>query len=103
MERFKKEVTELTPAVCGPDYEGRVEIAAAAGGRVDVLARRGPDGVYLFAANAGRQNAKATFTLDKPVRRVEVFDQPGKLVIESGNSFIDTFRPLEVHIYRLGL
>jgi len=100
MARFKEQVTRLTPAVLGPDYPGRVSCQATNDGRVDVLAKSGPDGVYLFAANLKRQETVATFTLDRNVAESEVVDENRRVPVKD-RAFSDTFKPLEVHIYRI--
>jgi len=77
-----------------------VTVSAKGGGRVDSLARKGPDGVYLFAANIRREPATATFTLDFAPGKIEVFDE-GRQRQPDGRTFSDDFAPLAVHIYKV--
>jgi hypothetical protein len=96
------QITELTPVILGESVEG---VACESEGDlpVDVLAKRGPDGTYVFAVNLLRteRTAKVIVPGLKVGTKVEVLGEDRALTAEDG-AFGDTFGELTVHLYRIG-
>jgi hypothetical protein len=96
------QITELTPVILGEPVEG---VACESEGDlpVDVLAKRGPDGTYVFAVNLPRTERAAKITVPglKAGTRVEVLGEGRTLSADEGR-FADTFGELAVHLYRIG-
>jgi hypothetical protein len=72
--------------------------------RCAVLAKRGEDGLYLFAVNYDEKDrggmARISVEGLAAGAKVEVVDEDRSLVLVDG-SFVDQFDPLAVHIYRV--
>jgi hypothetical protein len=67
---------------------------------VEWIARRGPEGLRIFAINADRNPVDVTFSGLPAFSRCEVRLESRKLDIQGG-AFRDTFQPFDVHIYSL--
>lgn len=100
MEQFLDQVTRLTPAICGSEHTGKVEIKHGGNDRIDVLAREWDGKLYLFAVNLKHAESTAAFTVERlPAgAKLEVFDE-NRTITASGKTFSDTFPSMGVRIY----
>lgn len=92
-----QQITQLAPVLNAPFADGYV----AATGRVNVMAKRGPDGAwYVFAGSAQPGAQNVTFTVAAG-SRVEVMFE-GRTLPLSGGRFSDSLADGNaVHIYRI--
>jgi hypothetical protein len=104
LRQINEQITCLTPAILGRTPKRAASIAAEDGVKLDLLAKDGPDGLYLFAVNYDERlkEAKATLKVEglAAESEVTVVDENRTLKADAG-SFADAFAPLAVHIYRL--
>lgn len=101
LRRVNTQITELTPVILGDPVEG---VACESEGElpVDVTARKGEDGTYVFAVNLLREERQAKFTVPGLAAgaEIEVLGEDRTLTAD-GNGFSDSFGELEVHLYRI--
>ncbi|HLK61432.1 MAG TPA: hypothetical protein VKU00_33085 [Chthonomonadaceae bacterium] len=115
-----KEVTEvngqirtLAPVLNSPTLESVVMVQSSnAQVPVDVMVKRQGKALYVFCVGMRNGETKATFTVrsvPKDAHGEVLWDGDrdgegkGKAVLLSDGKFTDTFKPYEVHIYRLAL
>ncbi len=100
LRRLNTQITELTPVILG-DAVGGATCESEGELPVDVMARKGQDGTYLFAVNLLRESREATFTVPGLAAgaEIEVLGEGRKLATHEGG-FRDSFEELQVHIYR---
>ena len=104
LRQINEQITRLAPAILGATPQRAASIAAEGGAKLDLLARDGPDGLYLFTVNYDERlkAAKATLQVEGLAAgsEVAVVDENRTLKADAG-FFTDTFAPLAVHIYRV--
>jgi len=104
IREINEQITRLAPAILGAAPKQAASIAAEGDVKLDLLAKEGPDGLYLFTVNYDERlrEAKATIKVEglPAGGEVTVVDENRTLKASAG-SFTDTFAPLGVHIYRL--
>jgi len=104
IREINEQITRLAPAILGETPKQAVAISADGDVKLDILARQGPDGLYLFAVNYDERlrQAKATIKVEGLAAgtAVTVVDEGRTLRADAG-SFADAFAPLAVHIYRV--
>ncbi|MBM4031131.1 MAG: hypothetical protein FJ291_05030 [Planctomycetes bacterium] len=104
LREINEQITRLTPAILGAPSKRAASIASDADVKLDLLAKEGPDGLYLFAVNYDERlrEAKATIKIEGLAAgsEVTVVDENRTLKSDAG-SFTDTFAPLAVRIYRI--
>ncbi len=101
LRRLNTQITELTPAILGDPVEG-VTCESEGELPVDVMARKGEDGTYVFAVNLLRAEREAKISLPglPAGAEIEVLGEDRKLAAQEA-SFSDSFGELEVHLYRV--
>ncbi|MGQ9732210.1 MAG: hypothetical protein ACUVX8_13185 [Candidatus Zipacnadales bacterium] len=101
LRQINAQITALTPVLLGNPVEG---ISSTSEGElpIDVMARQGPDAIYIFAANLLRTERTAKITVPglQSGTRIEVLDENRTLTAAEG-AFTDSFGELAVHIYVL--
>jgi hypothetical protein len=93
-----EKISALLAAV-RPGLTGRATHSTSTSANIKVLARMSGNTTYVFAVNAVASPVKAQ--LDVPVLRtgaVQAFGER-RAVTASGHRFVDSFRPLAVHVY----
>jgi hypothetical protein len=104
LREINEQITRLTPIVLGAAPKQSASIASEGGVKLDLLAREGPDGLYLFTVNYDERlkEAKATIKVEGLAagKEIVVVDENRALKSDAG-SFTDPFAPLAVHIYRV--
>jgi len=104
LREINEQIARLTPAILGAAPKQAASIASEGDVKLDLLAKDGPDGLYLFAVNYDERlrEAKATLKVEGLVagKEVVVVDEARTLKADAG-SFTDSFAPLAAHIYRL--
>ena len=103
------QIHSLAPVLNSPTVANAVDVSALSETAhldrqpIDVMAKRQGKSLYLFAVGMWNGTSKATFALrDLPgVAQAEVVGEGRTVAVKDGR-FIDTFKPYEVHIYRLG-
>ena len=102
--RINEQITRLTPAILGSEPKRPVSLEAEGGVKVDLLAREGADGLYLFSVNYDERLRPATARIRveglAAGSAVTVVDEDRTIKADAG-TFTDTFEPLAVHIYRV--
>jgi len=100
LKRLNAQITELTPVILGAPVEG-VTCESEGELPVDVMARKGDDGMYLFAVNLLREERQAKFAVPglRAGLEVEVLGEARALTADQGG-FSDAFGELQVHVYR---
>ena len=104
IREINEQIARLTAAILGETPKRAVSIAGDGDVKLDLLAREGPDGLYLFTVNYDERlkEAKATIKVEGLTAGTEVtvVDEGRTLKADAG-SFSDAFAPLAVHIYRI--
>jgi hypothetical protein len=90
------DVQELGPALLAPAVAASVEPAA---GPVRVGARSYNGALYVIAVNSSRSRARATITVPSLGGRPLSALGEARQIPANGNSFVDTFPSLGVHLY----
>lgn len=102
--KLNQEIGSLAPVLNEPSVaeamRGRV---SAKTGAVDVMTKRHNNGTYVFAVEMEGKQASADFKLSsgKPAQTIEVIGEDRSIALREGG-FTDTFKPWDVHLYRLG-
>jgi hypothetical protein len=101
LRRVNAEVTELTPVILGDPVAG-VTCESPGDLPIDVLAKQGPNGTYVFAANLLRTERTAKISVPglKAGTKIEVLGEGRTLTADDG-AVGDTFGELAVHLYRV--
>ncbi|MFA5061062.1 MAG: LamG-like jellyroll fold domain-containing protein [Candidatus Pacearchaeota archaeon] len=112
MSKFVMQISELTPAVLGPDSQTLItDNSNVKGNRVDIMAKDYNGDIYLFAVRLTEVNdwgepaetntITTTFTIQNFAGgNAQVYDESRSIAVIN-NQFSDTFRPNEFHIYRI--
>ena len=104
IRRINEQITRLTPAILGSEPKRAVSLEAEEGVKVDLLAREGPDGLYLFAVNYDERLRPATARIRveglAAGSSVTVVDEDRAIKADAA-TFADAFEPLAVHIYHV--
>lgn len=104
LREINQQITRLAPAILSPEPAPAATIAADNDVKLDVLARRLGDSVYLFAVNFDERSIPATATIGLPgltaQTEIEALDEARTIRAEAGR-FRDDFAPLAVHLYRV--
>lgn len=100
LTRTNGQITALAPVILSTPPALSVTSSALGGLDHNFMLRRQGASTFLFADNAdmGYRSETITFTFPQPISSVTVWGE-GRSLTPSGNSFSDTFAPLEVHIY----
>ncbi len=104
LREINEQITRLAPAILGEPSKRAASIAAEGDVKLDLLAREGPDGLYLFAVNYDERlkEAKATIKVEGLAAGKEIIVVDENRTLKSGAGFFtDPFAPLAVHIYRV--
>ena len=98
------QLDRLAPVLLGGETPGRVSIEAEGSVKLDALARRKGEDLYVFAVNYDERDvpARATIRVEGLAagRTVEVVDED-RSIAASGGCFVDDLEPLDVHVYRI--
>jgi len=104
MRRINAQLTRLAPAILGEDPAQAVSIRGDEAVKLDALAKRFGENLYIFALNydGSLRSTRATVTVGdlSAGTSVTVIDEDRTIASENGY-FVDTFEPLDVHIYRI--
>jgi len=104
LKEINQQISRLTPAILGQASSRAVSIESPDGVKLDVLARRTGDVLYLFTVNYDERARETVATIRiEGVGgdvAVQVVDEDRVCQAREGK-FTDTFAPLAVHIYRL--
>jgi hypothetical protein len=102
--QLNHEISSLAPVLNEPSVADamRVRLIANASA-VDTLTKRHNNASYVFAVEMEGRQASADFRLSsaKPAQTVEVIGEDRSITLRDG-SFTDSFKPWDVHLYRLG-
>jgi len=104
IREINDQITRLAPAILAKPAAKKVTIAGEGGVKLDLLARQGDGGLYLFCVNYD-ERAKATRGCVRveglPAgTAVEVVDE-NRTTQSAAGEFADEFAPLAVHVYRI--
>jgi hypothetical protein len=100
MKRTNRQLTDLAPAILGPDAPRPIAHDDIEGGPVQTLTRQHAGALYVFAVNTTREAARARFRVPAGTR-VEAYEEDRTIGAEA-NGFEDSFAPLGVHVYIIG-
>lgn len=102
MTRTNGQLTALTEVILSMPPDLSLTVSEASGQTCNYMVRRSGNTYYLLVDNAdmARQAATITATFDRQLGSVSVYDE-SRQIIPDGNSFTDSFAPLEVHIYEI--
>lgn len=100
LKSVASEVKELSPALLQPEPDLPSRVVVSPGSGIQWAVRRDGATLVIMAANPTAQAITAKFTMPEPVGSVAVQFEDRSLAVD-GRSFSDTFRPLEVHVYRV--
>ena len=96
---INKQIHTLAPVLNSPTVAGGVAVASSnAKVPVDTMVKRYRGATYLFAVGMRDGETKATFTI--PGATVEVLGENRTLKV-TGGQFTDTFKPYDVHLYKI--
>jgi hypothetical protein len=98
-----KQVHRLAPVLNGPSVPGGVMVSSSpAEVPVEAVLKRHGGAAYVFAVGMRGAEATATFTLAgvRGRAKAEVIDEGRTLEVRDG-VFRDTFRPWDVHLYKV--
>ena len=99
--RLIAELTDLAPVIVAPGRGEQVE-AVAGGNAIRAVIKAGGERRFLLAANDSRsETVQCTLRLPPEVQSEVAVYGEDRTVTASGGRLQDTFRPLEVHVYRL--
>ena len=101
MASFLTQITELTPAVLGPEeVSTAVTETELGGGRVDIMTRMHDQHLYIFAAEIRAESQAVRFDVDQLAlgTLIDVYGE-ARTIISADGYFEDSFDPLGVHIY----
>jgi len=108
LAEINEQITRLTPAILGETPVRAVTIESEDGAKVDVLARQCNetlnDGLYMFCVNYDERlkKTKARINVENLAAGTDVTVIDERRTIKSMDGFfVDTFEPLDVHIYRV--
>jgi len=113
--KINAQIHKLAPVLNSPTVANSVtvtteprtvspDVAKTLGGPpIAVMVKRLGDTTYIFAVRVENGPAKATFRLKDQARgrRVEVIDEDHRRLPVTRSAFSDTFKPYEVHLYRI--
>ena len=101
---INSQIGRLAPALLGDPPPRKVYIEADGKVKLDILARRRGETLFLFAVNYDEREIRAHATIRvedmASGKSVQVVDEERKLESKDG-FFVDTFAPLAVHVYRI--
>ncbi len=104
IREINEQITRLTPAILGEPSKRAASIAAEGDVKLDLLAKDGPDGLYLFTVNYDERYRETKGTIKvqglAAGQEIEVVDENRTLKADAG-SFTDAYAPLAVHVYRI--
>lgn len=98
-----KQIQVLAPVINSPDVpDGVVSTSSVAAAPVEAIAKRHGGATYVFAVAMRDAQAEARFQVAGLTgsATAEVLGEDRQLKVESGK-FSDTFRPWDVHLYRI--
>jgi hypothetical protein len=105
LREINNQITQLAPAILGAPSTQAVSITADTDVKLDLMARRSGDDLYVFAVNFDEKAvpAEATISVEglPAGSSIEVIDE-GRAIRSEAGLFRDPFPPLAVHIYRIG-
>jgi len=104
LAEINAQITRLAPAILGDSPGRAVTIGSKENVKLDAMAKRKDNDLYIFAVNYDEALKKAAATIKveglKAGTKIVVEDEDRALTSGDG-SFDDSFEPLAVHIYRL--
>lgn len=104
LNTFKTQATALAPVFLGPTITSPISVSASNGGRIDTLYKTSGSSKYIFSASIDGTNSN-TVTVTVPGMAIgtiiSVYGESRNIASGDG-SFVDTFNPLETHIYEYG-
>ncbi len=97
-----QQIVRLAAVINGPEPAGSAKASSSGpGAPVAVMTREYRGAIYVFAVGMRNKQTTATFELPRPASgQIEVIDEGRSLPVRNGR-FQDTFKPYEVHLYRL--
>jgi len=106
LAEINAQITRLAPEILAAEPKHPATIQTDDGVKVDVMSRSAGNGMTIFAVNYDERfkRTKAVIKVDglQAGTKVIVVDENRTITSQSG-SFTDSFAPLAVHIYRIGL
>lgn len=102
MKRLAGELRDLSPILLTPNAKRSVRVSPT-NASIDTMVKEVGGQVYLFAVNRDAAACSASFSADgiTAKRQVKVLFE-GRNIQAVGGVWEDDFKPLEVHVYRLG-
>jgi hypothetical protein len=104
LQQINAQITHLAPAILGDEPRRAVAIQSEDGVKLDAMARRKGNDLYVFAVNYD-ERMKATRATIKveglPAGTDVVVVDENRSIKSKAGSFTDTFEPLAVHIHRV--
>jgi hypothetical protein len=101
--KVNRQIHELAPVLNSPSVpDGVVVTSSSAQVPVEAMVKRQGGGVYVFAVGTRGGGAAATFQVAglKGQAQAEVLGEGRRLEVRDGG-FRDTFKPWEVHLYKI--
>jgi len=102
VREINRQIRELAPVLNSPTLAGEVKVASSDSTvPIDVMVKRDPHAIYVFAVAMRNQPATATFTCRQTsATTAEVLGENRTLKVVQG-VFTDEFAPYAVHVYCL--
>ena len=96
MRRLGEQIAALQPALLAPELAA----GAASGSGVYVGARQLNGAIYVIAVNSSRGTVTTSINVTGlGTRSLETLFEPKRVVTSSAGRFVDTFAPLQAHVY----
>ncbi|MGK0190146.1 MAG: hypothetical protein ACI9R3_005966 [Verrucomicrobiales bacterium] len=100
---INREIRELAPVLNRPSVMGGVEVESSTeGAPIAWMLKRNAETMHLFAVNLGSVATEAAFTISEAPdgAKVEVIGESRTVPLKDGR-LDDSFKPYEVHLYKL--
>jgi hypothetical protein len=110
LKRVARELKQLSPILLSPtvtlpvslDVQGPSRLEGKSEkDRIEFVVKSDGHKTYLIAANNWPGTRQASFSFESDLRRSVVAPFENRRIRAYGNSFWDTFKPYDVHVYRL--
>jgi len=101
MKKVNRQITELTPVICGPNSKIEVTATVKEDSMADIhtLVKEGNEKLYIFASNFKDKEGEVEFSVKGFGNcEVTVYEEGRKIVMTNGK-FADKFKIYEPHIY----
>jgi hypothetical protein len=102
MKRIAAEVKSLSPVLLAPDDLGRVAHSPASA-PIHTKLKRSNGRLYLVAVNSGNDAIAVAFDLRRALSQPVQVMFENRAITPADRGFSDAFKPLEAHVYDLGV